>query len=65
MEFNNLTIKYDTLCFSGGGMKGLIFFGVLKYLKDINFIDMNNITTFVGTSICSIIIFILSLGFSI
>lgn len=65
MEFNNLTIKYDTLCFSGGGMKGLIFFGVLKYLKDINFIDMNNITTFVGTSIGSIISFILSLGFSI
>ena len=65
MEFNNLTIKYDTLCFSGGGMKGLIFFGVLKYLKDINFIDINNITTFVGTSIGSIISFILSLGFSI
>jgi patatin-like phospholipase/acyl hydrolase len=53
-------MNYDTLCFSGGGIKGIIFVGILKHLKDINFIDMDNITTFIGTSIGSIISFILS-----
>ncbi len=42
----------NTLCFSGGGAKGIAYSGVLKYLVEKD--KMKNITRFVGTSAGSI-----------
>ena len=58
-------MEYDTLCFSGGGMKGFVYVGILKYLNDIKFININNINNFIGTSIGALLSFILSIGFSV
>jgi predicted patatin/cPLA2 family phospholipase len=58
-------MEYDTLCFSGGGMKGFIYLGILKYLNDIKFININNINNFIGTSIGALLSFLLSIGFSV
>jgi predicted acylesterase/phospholipase RssA len=54
----------DTLCFSSGGFYGLFFISSLKYLIDINYFDLNNITTFVGTSIGAAISFLLVIGYT-
>ena len=42
----------NTLCFSGGGAKGIAYSGVLKYLVEAG--KMKNITRYVGTSAGSI-----------
>jgi hypothetical protein len=55
---------YDTLCLSGGGIKGFSFIGALKYLEDINYIDISKITKYIGTSVGSILSLFLSLGYS-
>jgi len=49
---NPIVLNPDTLCFSGGGAKGIAYSGVLKYLVEAN--KMENITRFVGTSAGSI-----------
>ena len=53
---------FDTLCLSGGGIKGINQLGVLYYFwKD----DMlKNISIYIGTSIGSIISYLLILGYS-
>jgi predicted acylesterase/phospholipase RssA len=56
---------YDTLCISGGGIKGFAFVGALEYLFNKSFIDYNKINTWVGTSIGSILCFLLILGYNI
>lgn len=56
---------YDTLCLSGGGIKGFAYLGSLKYLNDINFIRLKKIKKFVGTSAGALISYILNLGFDI
>jgi hypothetical protein len=56
--------QFDTLCLSGGGIKGFAFIGVIKYLEEINYIDVSKINKYVGTSIGSIMAFFLSLGYS-
>lgn len=58
-------INYDTLCLSGGGVKGFSFIGAIEYLEKIKHINMENITHYAGTSAGSIICFILSLNYSI
>lgn len=55
----------DTICISGGGLRGITFIGVLEYLESIKYIDISLINNFVGTSIGSIICFILSLNYTI
>jgi len=55
----------DTLCFSGGGMKGGAFFGALSYLEKNNHINMKKIKTFVGCSIGGICAFYFALGYTI
>lgn len=52
------------LVLSGGGLSGLIFFGILKALEENNTINISEIKKFAGTSIGSIISFLLSLNFS-
>jgi hypothetical protein len=58
-------MQYNTLCMSGGGVKGMCFVGALDYLESIHHIDMSKIKNFVGTSIGAIISYILSLDYSI
>lgn len=58
-------MEFDTLCLSGGGIKGLAFIGALKYFIQKRFINIELIDNFVGTSIGAMICFLLSLGFNI
>jgi NTE family protein len=61
----NTTKPYDTICLSGGGVKGISFIGALKYLEDQSHLNINDISNWVGTSAGAILSFILSLGYSI
>lgn len=54
----------DTLCFGGGGIKGISYLGSLEYLVTEEYLDMDKINTFVGTSSGSIFSFFLNLGFN-
>lgn len=56
---------YDTLCLSGGGIKGFAFLGALEYMEDIKQFDIKKINHFVGTSAGAMISFIFSLGYSV
>ena len=64
----NETIKeeiishYDTLVLSGGSSKGIITLGALQYLID-NYL-INNIETYIGTSVGSIICYLLLIGYT-
>jgi predicted patatin/cPLA2 family phospholipase len=60
-----MNTKYDTICMSGGGIKGFAFIGALKYLEDNNHINLSEISHFVGTSAGSMISFFLSLDYSL
>lgn len=62
---NNHIRKIDTLCFSGGGIKGISFIGALEELIENEIIELSNIKKIVGTSVGSMIGFILSLGYDI
>jgi hypothetical protein len=56
---------YDTICLSGGGIKGLSYIGALDYLENHNFIKLSSIKNWVGTSVGSIFSFIFSLGYNV
>ena len=56
---------YDTLCLSGGGVAGLDIIGSLKYLVDNNIIKLNDIKTFIGTSVGTLINIVLIIGYKI
>ena len=55
---------YDTLCLSGGGIKGFAFVGALKYLEKKEYINLSNIKHFIGTSAGAITSLFLSLGYN-
>lgn len=57
--------QIDTLCFSGGGMKGVAYHGVLSYLEKNKYISMKKIKTFAGASIGGIISFVFTLGYTV
>ena len=57
---NNQNI--DTLCFSGGGIKGFAFVGALERLIELDKINLSNINKFVGTSAGAMISFLLAIG---
>ncbi len=54
----------DTICMSGGGVKGFSFIGALDYLQEKSIIDLNQINNWVGTSAGAIMAYLFSLGFS-
>jgi predicted acylesterase/phospholipase RssA len=56
---------YNTLCLSGGGVNGFNILGSLKYLIDNNILKLNNINNFIGTSVGSIFIVLLSIGYNV
>lgn len=58
-------MNYDTLCMSGGGIKGITFISALKYLKDNYKFDLSKIKNFVGTSVGGIFCFFFSLNYTI
>tara|TARA_Y100000114_G_C11716922_1_gene306461 strand:+ start:22 stop:852 length:831 start_codon:yes stop_codon:yes gene_type:complete len=53
---------YNKLILSGGGIKGLITLGSLQYFYDKKL--LNNVNEFIGTSVGSIICFLLSIGYT-
>jgi len=55
----------NTLCISGGGIKGISFLGAIAHLIDCKYIDLNNINTFIGSSVGSIISLLFVLGYTI
>ena len=55
----------DTLCFSGGGVKGISFLGALKYLKENEMFKPEEIKTLVGTSVGAILALLLAVDYSI
>jgi len=58
------TIVYDTICLSGSGIYAFLYIGALDKLINDKLIDINNITTWIGTSGGAIISLIFSLGYS-
>jgi len=54
----------DTLCLGSGGIQGLSFLSSLQYLINNNYIDLNTINTFVGTSIGAVLCFLLIIGYT-
>ena len=57
--------KIHTLCFSGGGIKGFSFLGALQKLIEKKIIILSEIRKFVGTSVGSILAFLLTLEWDI
>lgn len=57
--------NFDTICLSGGGIKGFSFLGALDYLQSNSYIDLNLINNWIGTSAGSILSFLFTLGYSI
>ncbi len=54
--------ELDTLVFSGGGIKGLYFIGVLKKLEELNIIK--NIKNFAGTSVGALFCLLIAIGYT-
>lgn len=56
---------YDTLCLSGGGVDGIQMLGSLQYLSNKNIINLRYIKNYTGTSVGSLICFLLNLKYTI
>jgi NTE family protein len=54
--------EYDTLVLSGGGAKGFVLLGAVQAATDSNL--LNNITTYIGTSIGAVISYLLAIGYT-
>jgi predicted acylesterase/phospholipase RssA len=65
-ELNNISVvnnsNYDTIVLSGGSIKGFMILGAIHYLET-NYL-LNNIKTYIGTSIGSIISYLLAIGYT-
>ena len=55
-------MSYNKIILSGGGLKGLLTLGSLQYIYDNN--KLSNVTEFIGTSVGSIICFLLAIGYT-
>jgi predicted patatin/cPLA2 family phospholipase len=58
-------MDYDTVCLSGGGIKGIIFLGILKYLQNQKLINLSLIKNWVGTSMGAIVCYLFTIGYTI
>lgn len=56
---------FDTVCMSGGGIKGFAFLGALNYLESESYIDTTKINSWVGTSAGAILCFLFTLGYTV
>ncbi len=59
-----MTIIYDTICMSGGGVNGFSFISALDILIKYEYINLNKITKYVGTSCGSLICFLLNIDYT-
>ena len=55
-------MSYNKIILSGGALKGLLTLGSLQYVYDNN--NLNDVTQYIGTSVGSIICFLLSIGYT-
>lgn len=55
---------FDTICLSGGGIKGFSFIGALEYLEDQKFINLKSINNWIGTSAGAITCFLFTLNYT-
>ena len=55
----------DTICLSGGGIKGITYISALEYLEKEKYLSIDKINTFVGTSSGAILGFLLSIGYTL
>lgn len=63
MIHNIKTMKnFNTIVISGGALKGFAILGVIQYLWDHNL--MSNVNKFIGTSVGSIISYLLCIGYT-
>ena len=53
---------YNTLCLSGGGIRGFELLGAVCYLQEI--LDFDSINNLIGTSVGGIINYLLAIGYS-
>lgn len=53
---------YDTVVLSGGGLNGIVLLGSLQLCKDRGMLE--NVNTFVGTSVGAIICYLLAIGYT-
>jgi predicted acylesterase/phospholipase RssA len=58
-------MTYDTICLSGGGIKGFSFIGAIEELVKCKHINIINIKNWVGTSAGALICYLFSLNYSI
>lgn len=63
MEKNDNVHPHDSVVLSGGGIYGVLVLGALQHCIDSNILDLSKIDLLVGTSIGSIICYLLILGF--
>ena len=61
-KYINIVSEYDTICISGGSVKGLTALGSIQYLYD-NFLN-EKLVNFIGTSCGSIICYLLAIGYT-
>jgi len=61
----NKNPEFDTICMSGGGVKGFSFLGALDYLELNSYIDTSKINNWIGTSAGSILSFLFTLGYTV
>lgn len=61
-KINNELLNKEIIVFSGGGVKGIVYVGIIKALEEYKLI--NNINTFVGTSIGAFILSMYVLGYN-
>jgi NTE family protein len=61
MEINS---EFDTLCFGSGGIQGIMYISAIKYLVSNNYLNLNNIVNYYGTSIGAIIAFLFIIGYN-
>lgn len=55
-----MNLEKDTILFSGGGMRGVVFLGIMKYLEEHNF----QIENYYGVSVGSMFAFLMNIGFT-
>lgn len=60
--YTDIKNKKNTLVLSGGGIKGICFIGALQALQELNI--LNNIKIFAGTSVGSIVCFLIIIGYT-
>jgi hypothetical protein len=57
-------MEIDTICMGSGGVQGLMYISGLKYLINNNFINLDKIKNYYGTSVGSIVAFLFAIGYT-